>query len=75
MARYRVHFVNTLSSYVEVEAEDEAQAREVADEQFAYPTLCAHCAGWRQDWSVDDGEWFQDDDPGSVTEVTEDGAR
>jgi hypothetical protein len=76
MARYRVHFVNTISSSVEVEAETASEARELADSAFAYPTLCAYCAGMGRADSpyVDEGEWSQDDTDEGVTEITEDGA-
>jgi hypothetical protein len=57
--KYRVTFGKQVWSAVEVEAEDEEAAIEKATEEFVYPSLCAQCSGWGQDWYVEDGdEWL-----------------
>lgn len=68
MPKYRVHYVSTASSTVVVEAEDAIAAREAAEEVFEDPSICAQCSGWGQSYSVDLGEWEQDDSADGVTE-------
>jgi hypothetical protein len=58
--RYRVVFANTRTSSVEVEADDESDAVDKALESETFqnlPGLCAHCSGWSEKFSVDDGAW------------------
>jgi len=57
MPKYRVQFVATASSVVEVEADDLDDARDKAEEAFERPNLCAQCSGWGQDTSMDLSDW------------------
>lgn len=67
MPKYRIHFTATASTTVVVEADDASEAREIADDQFASPSICAQCSGWGQDYSMDLGEWEQDEADDGVT--------
>ena len=55
--RYRVFFEQTASSVVEVEAENEETAVDLAYKELP-PGVCASCAGWGGQPGVDlAGEW------------------
>lgn len=66
MAKYRVYYTTTASSTVVVEAADESEARERAEDEFEFPSLCAQCAGWGRSYSLDLAEWEQVEDGGGV---------
>lgn len=67
MNTYSVIFTTGASSVVTVEADSPEEARELADEQFDPPTLCAQCSGWGQDSNLELGdEWEQDESDGGV---------
>lgn len=52
---YTVHFTKLTSISVTVDAEDPQDAIEAALD--AGPGgICAHCAGWQQAWSRDEGD-------------------
>lgn len=72
MVKYQVHFTRVDSSFVTVEAADEEEARETAWNEFESPFLCAQCSGWGHGWSVDAGEWEQDESDEGVREVESD---
>lgn len=61
MPKYRVPFNKTVTAYIDVVAEDEEKANEIAGENL--PEFCAQCGGWgAHGWSVDtDGEWYTSD--------------
>lgn len=65
MARYRVWFQRVDTSSVEVEADNEEAAEDLAFETAMLPGLCIQCTGWGRDYaSVDPGEWeLYDDEP------------
>ncbi len=73
MPKYAVLYTTTASTIVEVEAQDESDAREKADEQVEYPSVCAHCSGWNARRSLNSGielgEWQPGEDPGDVWEI------
>lgn len=52
MTKYAVHYQATASASVVVEAEDESDAADKADEVFVEPSLCAHCSH-----EIDLGDW------------------
>lgn len=66
MSKVRVYMHTVASLSVEVDVSDDLdpeEARERAVEE-AYEKaprgVCAHCAGWGRDWSLDLGEWSTD---------------
>jgi hypothetical protein len=60
MPKYDVYFTTQASGVVTVEADDEEEAREKAwDEEL--PTLSAKGSGWGEPWSLELGEWEQDE--------------
>lgn len=61
MPKYRVYYTAVVSSSVVVEAADESEARDAADDNFAFPSICAQCSGWGQEYSMDLGGWEQDE--------------
>jgi hypothetical protein len=67
MTTYQVLFTTGASTVVEVEADSPEEARELADEKFKEPMLCAQCSGWgnRQNLELGDG-WEQDESDGGV---------
>jgi len=73
MRKYTVLYTATASTIVEVEAEHENEAREIADEQVQFPSLCAHCSGWGANRSLNSGielsEWEPGGTEGDVWEV------
>jgi hypothetical protein len=70
MPKYRVYFTTGASSSVVVEAEDRSDAIDKASDEFAYPSICAQCSGWGQDYSMDLGEWEPDMSDEGVEEVS-----
>ena len=58
---YRVQFLTTASTLVEVEASSAEEARQVADEDFYGPSVCAQCSGWGGNPGIELGEWEQDE--------------
>lgn len=68
MPKYRVYYTTVASISVVVEADDAFSAREAADERFPDPSICAQCSGWGQDYSLDLGEWEQDESDTGVQE-------
>lgn len=57
MPKYRVYYQAGAGTYVDVEAEDENDAADKADEVFAPPQLCAHCSGWDNPPGIDISDW------------------
>ncbi|HEX2244538.1 MAG TPA: hypothetical protein VHK27_15055 [Gammaproteobacteria bacterium] len=65
MATFTVYYSTVASFGLEVEAEDEDEARDLADQkvdEIGWPNLCGHCTGvWRKFESdppgIDLGEW------------------
>lgn len=55
MPKFTVHMTTTTSFTQEVEADDPEAAIDVAYNE-GIQGICAHCSGWRQDWSRDEGE-------------------
>ena len=58
MAKYRVQLETIASMTIEVEAESEEEALDMAFDD-APPDVCAQCSGWGQEWSLELGEWDQ----------------
>lgn len=58
---YRVQFLTTASTIVEVEATSAEEARVQADEDFYGPQPCAQCSGWGGQPGIELGEWEQDE--------------
>jgi hypothetical protein len=56
VSRYRVHLQTVASFSIEVDADDEDAALDVAFEE-APNDLCAQCSGWGSRYSMDLGEW------------------
>lgn len=70
MPKYRVHFTTGASTYVDVEADSPDEAREIADENFDSPFICAQCSGWGQQYDLELGdEWQQDESAEGVWEA------
>jgi hypothetical protein len=70
MPKYRVWYSTTASTSVEVEADSPDDAREVANEAFESPMICAQCSGWGQEHDLELGDdWEQDDSEHGVTEA------
>lgn len=69
--KYAVLFTTVASSVCYVDADDEDEARELADEQFEPPVLCASCSGWRpEDPNLElGGDWEQNEDDSGVWAV------
>jgi len=63
VSTYRLYFTSTLSTSVEVEAEDLESAIEAAYDSNQMPTsICAQCTGYGSSWSMDHtGEWEFDE--------------
>ena len=59
MPRYMVVFTTGASAVVEVDARDTGEARRLANEKFATPSLCHQCA---HHLSLGDWEHPEDDD-------------
>lgn len=53
--KYRVWLETVASTVIEVEAEDEEQAKDLAYEE-GMPSLCAQCSGWGQDQNLELGD-------------------
>ncbi len=74
MAKYRVDLTAYASLTITVDVPDDLDdddAREAAIEKAfeEKPTdICAQCAGWRQPWSLDIGEWDVAKDPSTGRE-------
>ena len=66
MTRYAVWYTTGASACVEVEADDEDDAMEVADMEFSAPQPCAHCA---RNFAI--GEWEPDQTQFAVEEIGE----
>lgn len=61
MTTYQVLYTTTASTVVTIEADSPEEAREIADDQFDGPTLCAQCSGWGGRQNLDIGDWEQDE--------------
>lgn len=62
MAKYRVSMQTVATITIEIEVPDDItdphEIAERAAEEGEFPTICAQCAGWGRDYSLDmDGEW------------------
>lgn len=66
MKTYQVMFTTGASTVIEVEADSVEEARQLADEQFDPPTICAQCSGWGNDQNLELGDWEQDESDGGV---------
>lgn len=66
MKTYTVMFTTTASTVLSVDAESTEEARELADEKFEGPSLCAHCSGWGNSQNLDLGDWEQDESESGV---------
>jgi hypothetical protein len=66
MAKFTVYLTQTVSTSVEVEADDREEAIEQALQSDAMPPgLCAYCSGYGRPWNMDmAGDW-------DVSEVTD----
>lgn len=58
MTIYKVTLGKSLTFYQEVEADNEEQALDIAVENA--PSLCAHCTGYSDEWSVDESDWEEE---------------
>jgi len=56
MAKYRVRLETIASMTIKVEADNEADALDVALDE-APPDVCVQCGGWGQKWSLEIGQW------------------
>lgn len=65
MPEYIVWFKSPLWSSVEVEADNEEEAVDVAYDTFQFPTICGLCTGWGSSWDVSQDDWDYD----SVEEI------
>ena len=61
MPKYRVYLQTVASTTIEVEAEDENEAYEIAV-SGRMPTICAQCAGWGGDQNLDLGDVWECDE-------------
>ena len=62
MAKYRVNMQTVATTVIEVEVPDDVtdleEIAEIAANEGEFPTICAQCAGWGREYSLDmDGEW------------------
>lgn len=63
MPIFRVPLQKVITAYINVKAEDEELAYDIALEHG--PEFCAQCQGWGRAWSVDaDGDWEESDGEG-----------
>ena len=73
MSRYSVIYTTGASTVVTVEADSPEEARQVADETFEAPYICAQCSGWgrnEDEPSLELGDvWEQDESDSGVWEV------
>lgn len=68
MTTYTVYYSTTASTSIDVEADSPEDAREVADESFEAPMICAQCSGWGQDYELEIGDdWVQDESEHGVS--------
>lgn len=68
MPKFRVPMTQTITAYVNVEADDEDSAVDKAFEHA--PEFCAQCQGWGQSWSIEFEDWDGSDE--AVEELDED---
>ena len=72
MTAYQVQFKTGAYTIVTVEADSPEQARELADEQFDPPFICAQCSGWGRgnESSLELGDvWEQEESDSGVWEA------
>lgn len=73
MPTYAVSFLTTASTIVTVEAANEKEAREKADEVFSPPSVCHQCASNYSDDGSNSGveleDWQQAEDDDGVWEI------
>lgn len=70
MPIYRVPMQKVITAYINVKADTEDEAYDIAIEHG--PEMCAQCQGWGRAWSVDaDSDWEESDGEG-IEEVDED---
>jgi hypothetical protein len=73
MSKYHVSFTTGAHTVVTVEADTPEEAREIADENFVAPYICAQCSGWGK--SADEhgielgDDWEQDGSESGVWEA------
>lgn len=75
MATYTVHLTTTVSTSIEVEAEDRDAAIESAFQSDQMPSgLCAYCTGYGQKWNLDmAGDWDVDEVDGPPDDESTEG--
>lgn len=61
MTAYKVYLRTVASASIDVEAESEEEAIELAFDQAPY--LCAQCSGWGRKAGIELGEWSMADEP------------
>lgn len=61
MPKFRINYLATASTSITVEAEDEAEAFDLAD-RADLSGICAQCSGWGRTYSLDLGEWGPDEE-------------
>jgi hypothetical protein len=66
MPKYQVSMPKVIWLTIDVEAENEEMAQEVAWEEA--PSFCAQCTGWGRNWGIDDDNTWGDV-PGLETDV------
>lgn len=66
MPTYRVYLETTASLTIDVDIPDDVDPEEAGEQAIEkalaaakrnHHDVCANCAGWRQSWSLDLGEW------------------
>jgi hypothetical protein len=73
VSTYHVSFRTGAFTTVTVEADSPEDARQIADEQFSAPHICAQCSGWGKsdgELSIEIGDdWEQDESDSGVWEA------
>lgn len=69
MPKYRLYYRTGASTYIDVEAANQDEAIEKAEQEFDPPYLCAQCSGWGRP-GVDLGEWEPEDGTDAIVEVS-----
>ena len=66
MSKYRLYYETVATTYIDVEADDEDEARDKAFDEFDPPDVCAYCAGMGYGGGpgIELGEWepYKEDD-------------
>lgn len=70
MAKYRVYMRANADLVLDVEADSEDEALDLAYEK-APPGICASCSGWGREFSLDLGEFFVEDEANDVEEIND----